>query len=68
MVDEDEVTFDDLITGRGMTKAGYRKVRFSGRQAEKEGVEYCWVDTCCINKANSSELSEAITSIFRWSD
>ena len=67
-VDEDEVTFDDLITGRGKTKAGYLKVRFSGRQAENEGVEYCWVDTCCIKKANYSELSEAITSMFRWSD
>ena len=24
------------------------------------------MDTCCINKASDSELTEAITSIFRW--
>ena len=64
--DEDEVTFDDLMTGRGKSKAGYRKVRFCGEQARKDELEYFWVDTCCINKANYTELSEAITSMFRW--
>ena len=27
---------------------------------------FAWVDTCCINKSNSSELDEAIRSMFRW--
>jgi hypothetical protein len=30
------------------------------------GVNYCWVDTCCIDKSNSTELSEAINSMFMW--
>ena len=30
------------------------------------GVKYLWIDTCCIDKTNSEELSEAITSMYRW--
>lgn len=29
-------------------------------------VQYVWVDTCCIDKTSSAELSEAINSMFRW--
>jgi hypothetical protein len=29
-------------------------------------LQYFWVDTCCINKSNNTELSEAINSMFRW--
>jgi len=32
----------------------------------KEGLDYFWVDTCCIDKRSSAELSEAINSMFRW--
>jgi hypothetical protein len=65
-VDEHEVTFSDLENGSCKSKAGYAKLRFCGEQARKDGLEYFWVDTCCINKANHVELSEAITSMFRW--
>ena len=29
-------------------------------------MQYFWIDTCCINKADHAELSEAINSMFRW--
>ena len=64
--DDDEVTFDDLEKKTGTSKAGYAKLWFCADQALADGLEYCWVDTCCINKANHVELSEAITSMFRW--
>lgn len=64
--DEDEVTFHDLENESGASKAGYAKLRFCGKQAKKDGLEYFWVDTCCINQANHAELSEAIASMFRW--
>jgi Heterokaryon incompatibility protein (HET) len=64
--DKDEVTFDDLVKGLGKRKHGYTKIEFCGKQARKDGLKYIWVDTCCINKANHTELSEAITSMFRW--
>jgi hypothetical protein len=27
---------------------------------------YLWIDTCCIDKSSSAELSEAINSMYRW--
>jgi hypothetical protein len=66
--DYDEVTFEDLthsITG-AEDKPGYSKIRFCGEQTRRDGFNYFWVDSCCINKANYSELSMAINSMFRW--
>lgn len=64
--DTEEVTFKDLDEGTGKEKAGYAKIRFCGKQADNDGLKYFWVDTCCINKPNHTELAEAITSMFRW--
>ncbi|KAJ8115727.1 hypothetical protein OPT61_g2688 [Boeremia exigua] len=64
--DADEVTFADLETGVGKTKPGYNKIRFCGDQARRDGLQYFWIDTCCINKANKAELAFAIRSMFRW--
>lgn len=64
--DDDKVNFDDLEKGLYKSKVGYTKLQFCGIQARKEKIYYFWVDTCCINKANHAELSEAITSMFRW--
>ncbi|KAF2647145.1 HET-domain-containing protein, partial [Lophiostoma macrostomum CBS 122681] len=62
----EEVTFKDLTDGTGQKRAGYEKIRFCGQQAERDGLQYFWVDTCCIDKSSSAELSEAINSMFRW--
>ena len=64
--DGEEVTFKDLMEGTGRSKAGYQKIRFCGEQAATDGLQYFWVDTCCIDKSSSAELSEAINSMFRW--
>jgi len=34
--------------------------------AELRGISYVWIDTCCIDKSSSSELSESINSMFAW--
>ncbi|CAN9459370.1 unnamed protein product [Alternaria sp. RS040] len=64
--DQEEVTFADLEQDAGTTKAGYRKLQFCADQAAKDGLRYFWVDTCCIDKSSSAELSEAINSMFAW--
>ncbi|PQE12682.1 heterokaryon incompatibility protein [Rutstroemia sp. NJR-2017a BBW] len=64
--DHDEVTFRDLKENTAKSKAGYRKLTFCGQQATKDSLQYFWVDTCCIDKSSSNELSEAINSMFRW--
>ncbi|KAF2785655.1 beta transducin-like protein HET-D2Y, partial [Melanomma pulvis-pyrius CBS 109.77] len=61
-----EVTFQDILDGTGQSKTGYDKIRFCGQQAEHDGLQYFWVDTCCIDKSNRAELQEAINSMFRW--
>ena len=64
--DEDEVNFEDMTKASAKSKLGYRKIQFCGDQAAKDGLDYFWVDTCCINKSSSAELQEAITSMFNW--
>ena len=60
------MTFTELETDAGRQKLGYKKIQFCAEQARRDGIEYFWVDTCCIDKTNQVELSRAITSMFRW--
>lgn len=62
----DEVTWTEVETEEGQKKPGYQKIRFCAEQARKDGISHFWVDTCCINKDSQTELSEAITSMYRW--
>ncbi|KAL1595212.1 hypothetical protein SLS60_009900 [Paraconiothyrium brasiliense] len=64
--DWDEISFEDIRTGLGRKKAAYSKLKFCAERAAEDGLEYFWVDTCCIDKNSSTELSEAINSMFRW--
>ncbi|GKT50423.1 vegetative incompatibility protein HET-E-1 [Colletotrichum spaethianum] len=47
-------------------KSGWVKIRQTCRIALERGHNYAWVDTCCIDKTSSAELSEAINSMFKW--
>ncbi|PVH71248.1 heterokaryon incompatibility, partial [Cadophora sp. DSE1049] len=62
----EEVTFKDLTDGTSKGKAGHGKIQFCAEQARRDGLQYFWVDTCCIDKSNAVELQEAINSMFRW--
>ncbi|KAN0070370.1 hypothetical protein V8E54_011239 [Elaphomyces granulatus] len=64
--DTEEVSFKDMMDGTGKRKTGYDKIRFCGEQAGRDSLQYFWIDTCCIDKSSSSELQEAINSMFRW--
>ena len=64
--DAEEVTFADLAEGGCKHKPGYKKIRFCGEQAKQDGLQYFWVDTCCIDKSDQAELSLSIRSMFRW--
>jgi hypothetical protein len=63
---DDEFLFEDLANDTGRSKAGYEKILFCGEQAVRDNLQYFWVDTCCIDKWNLPELSNAINSMFRW--
>ena len=47
-------------------RVGYKKIWDTCQQAKRDGYGWVWVDTCCIDKRSSAELSEAINSMFRW--
>ncbi|KAI0012033.1 HET-domain-containing protein [Xylariaceae sp. FL0662B] len=63
---EEEVTFQDLSNPGHTQKLGYAKIEGSCQQAIRDNYSYVWIDTCCIDKSSSSELSEAINSMFAW--
>lgn len=47
-------------------KLGYAKIYQCCDVAKKQGHHYLWIDTCCIDKRNSAEWTEAINSMWRW--
>lgn len=65
---EEEVYFRDMrkdLSG-AMKKAGWDKVLRCCGQAFEDGLQYVWIDTCCIDKRSSAELTEAINSMYRY--
>jgi hypothetical protein len=63
---EEEVTFEDLKTPAYTSKLGYKKIDGCCRQAHNDDFQWVWIDTCCIDKSSSAELSETINSMFAW--
>ncbi|PVH71132.1 hypothetical protein DL98DRAFT_577528 [Cadophora sp. DSE1049] len=65
--EDDEVTFKEIAEGiYDKKKPGYNKLQFCSGQAKADGLNYFWVDTCCIDQSDQNELSVAIYSMFRW--
>jgi hypothetical protein len=67
----DEVTYAEMMaierSAETMAKSGYEKIIKTCEVARATyNLPFAWVDTCCINKASSAELSEAINSMYRW--
>jgi len=65
--EEGEVTFQDFANqDTARAKKGYGKIEQTCKLAKANGIGYAWVDTCCIDKTSSAELTEAINSMFQW--
>ena len=62
-----EPSFQDMKRGIADQKAGFTKLKFTCAQAAGEDLSYARVDTVCIDKSSSAELSEAINSMYKWS-
>jgi ankyrin repeat protein len=63
---KNEITFQGMEGAGAEEKAGYIKLRNTCTRAAADGFDYVWIDTCCIDKTSSAELSEAINSMYRW--
>lgn len=74
--DEDEITFQDIQSGGTLAerkrflmerkRLAYDKIIGCCELVERNSFDYVWVDTCCIDRTSSSELQEAICSMWRW--
>ncbi|KAI0459856.1 heterokaryon incompatibility protein-domain-containing protein [Xylaria acuta] len=65
--EQEEVAFQDIQNlDVAKKKAGFSKIAKCCDTALDEGLNWAWVDTCCIDKSNNSELTEAINSMFKW--
>lgn len=62
----EDVSYRDYIDQKSLSRKGYDKIHGFCRFADSEGFQYVWIDTCCIDKSSSAELSEAINSKFKW--
>ncbi|CAI6095224.1 unnamed protein product [Clonostachys chloroleuca] len=63
---EEEVTLQDVVGSHAKGKQGYEKLRGFCSVAAANGFEYAWIDSACIDKTSSAELSEAINSMYYW--
>jgi len=62
----DEVLFADIQNGTSTQKRASSKLLSALKQARNDGHGWLWIDTCCIDKDSSAELSEAINSMYAW--
>ena len=61
-----EVSFQQFNNRPRKDGPGLKKIMDCCKLARDYGLEWAWVDCCCIDKTSSTELSEAINSMFRW--
>ena len=66
---KDEVSFADFQDPSiSRKKPGFKKIQLmiTYMKAKAAEINHMWVDTCCIDKSSSTELSYAINSMFQW--
>ncbi|KAL4064878.1 heterokaryon incompatibility protein-domain-containing protein [Scleroderma yunnanense] len=72
---DQEVNYDEMVDLAKMKRqerhaicrrSGYRKILDSCEQAKRDEYKWLWVDTCCIDRRSSAELSEVMDSMYRW--
>ncbi|KAI5460218.1 heterokaryon incompatibility protein-domain-containing protein [Mariannaea sp. PMI_226] len=66
---DEEISFqqwESKVASDNSRKKGYDKIKKFGEMAASNGFSWVWIDTCCIDKKSSAELSEAINAMFRW--
>ncbi|KAK7439994.1 hypothetical protein VKT23_017247 [Stygiomarasmius scandens] len=63
-----EVVYAEFIqpTKETSLKRGYRKIKAACRQACRDGINYVWVDTCCIKQGNHEDVATNITSMYAY--
>jgi hypothetical protein len=69
---KDEITYQDIKRRKGdiesgiFKQKGWSKLTKYCERTAKDGWEWAWMDTCCIDKTNPADTQEAINAMFRW--
>ncbi|KAI1187774.1 HET-domain-containing protein [Nemania serpens] len=64
---DEEVSLNGMKNRASVSQLkGHKKISATCQLAQEQRLEYAWIDTCCIDKSSSAELSEAINSMFAW--
>ncbi|KAF1951964.1 HET-domain-containing protein [Byssothecium circinans] len=65
---EYEVSYSDMfnLTDEIKQTNGYKKIVHCCKQAASVGLDYVWIDTCCVNKQDKDEVAYAINAMFAW--
>lgn len=63
---DEEVSFHDIANSASKKLEGYEKIKRCCALARSQKLDTVWIDTCCIDKSSSAELSEAINSMYTW--
>lgn len=61
-----EVTFEQFTAAEDKSRREFDKVNRFCKLARSRGHDYAWIDTCCIDKRSSAELTECINSMWAW--
>ncbi|EGP84901.1 uncharacterized protein MYCGRDRAFT_74475 [Zymoseptoria tritici IPO323] len=61
-----ELSYKDACFSTWPESEGSVKVKKCCELSKDMGYDWTWIDTCCIDKMNGSELTEAINSMFNW--
>ncbi|KAK6440841.1 hypothetical protein LTR95_002942 [Oleoguttula sp. CCFEE 5521] len=66
--EDEEITYQDVLASRNTERIGYKKLNsfVTYVKSQHRDVDWLWIDTCCIDKTNAVELSEAINSMYKW--
>jgi Heterokaryon incompatibility protein (HET) len=72
---DDEISLQDLqaaikdkasVNHGAFLATNFWKIQKTREEASASDIDWVWIDTCCINKESSAELSEAINSMYKW--
>lgn len=61
-----EVSHQEYQTKTSASGTGYAKIVELCKLARSRGLEWAWIDTCCIDKTSSAELTESINSMWSY--
>ena len=67
---EEEITFKTLdsvqLKRSNASTPQLKKIRGACAQAMNDGLDWIWIDSCCIDQSSSEELTRSINSMFQW--